>query len=253
MAKLPWFKFYVSDWMGSSRVRRLSGDQMAAYLWLLCEQWERGSLPFDVTMVTPGIPKGIPDAAIAYVLTQFFPPDPDTNLRRNPRLAQLRDLQEEKYERLADAAAHARAAKSKPSSKVSSNPQTQIQNQIQKEDVDADTRLPAMVWNAGLPYFTNPKTRAARVGEVEMLLAGMRGARVTAEAVARGLSDMLASDVKFTPIALKRWCERAGRLLEGEAGQRAAQGDSSVLGQPDANQSPSAWFDEDDAGNPHAD
>lgn len=94
--KLPWFPFYVKDWLGSPRIRRLSGDQMAAYLWLLCEQWEHGHLPFDVIQVSAGVPKGISETAIAYALVEFFPPDPDTNLRRNPRLEEIRQEQSAK-------------------------------------------------------------------------------------------------------------------------------------------------------------
>lgn len=91
--KLPWFPLYASDMMTDRRFRNLSGDQMAAYLWLLMEQWVEGDIPFDVIRVLPGMPKGIAEAAVAYVVEEFFPPDPDTNRRKNPKLAQIADQQ----------------------------------------------------------------------------------------------------------------------------------------------------------------
>jgi len=218
--------------MGSSRVRRLSGDQMAAYVWLLCEQWERGALPFDVTMVTPGVPKGISDTAVAYVLTEFFPPDPDTNLRRNPKLAALHDTELTKYEGKSKAAAHARAAKTKVSPKAKTNPQIQTQNQNQREDVG----VPPAILTAASGYLQDPKTRAARVGLLRSFVQGMTDRPVPEPVLLRALSDMAVAGADFRPVVLKTWCDRAQKLLEGEAGRRAAEGQSSILGHPDANQ-----------------
>lgn len=252
MAKLPWFKFYAQDWTGSGRVRGLSGDQMAAYVWLLCEQWVYGHLPFDVTQVTPKIPKGISDTAVAFVLTQFFPPDPDTNLRRNPKLAEQQELLEAKQRAKSAAAGKAREAKARKyrerkqlptsvSSPVSSG--RSQKTEAKKTDVDADTRIPHSLWLAGLPYFQDPKTRTARVGEVQMLLEGMRGSKLSPQAVERGLADMVVTGAQFTPVAVKRFAERAVKLLDGENAQQAVRealaGGSSVSSQPDANQAPS--------------
>jgi len=45
MSDLPWFPFYVSRFLGSRRVRRMSTEQIGIYLLLLCEQWEGGAIP----------------------------------------------------------------------------------------------------------------------------------------------------------------------------------------------------------------
>ena len=45
MTDLPWFPFYVSKFLGSRRVRRMSTEQVGIYVLLLCEQWEGGAIP----------------------------------------------------------------------------------------------------------------------------------------------------------------------------------------------------------------
>ena len=43
--KSPAFQFYVRDWLLSRAVQKMSGDQVKAYLFLLCESWlEEGDL-----------------------------------------------------------------------------------------------------------------------------------------------------------------------------------------------------------------
>lgn len=92
--KLPWFPLYACDFINSPRVSKLTNEQRGIYFWLLCRQWMDGSLPFDIHEVYHLFPIGSESPAIAYVLTTFFPPDPDTNLRRNPRLEEIRLEQE---------------------------------------------------------------------------------------------------------------------------------------------------------------
>ena len=48
--KAPAFSFYVRDWMCSRKVTSMSGDQVKAYVYLLCEAWlqePRATLPTD--------------------------------------------------------------------------------------------------------------------------------------------------------------------------------------------------------------
>ena len=50
MAKSPAFQFYVRDWICSRKVACMTGDQVKAYLYLLCEAWlqePRATLPND--------------------------------------------------------------------------------------------------------------------------------------------------------------------------------------------------------------
>lgn len=44
---LPWMKFYPSDFMGSQKVRSMTGQQRGIYISLMCECWEAGSIPDD--------------------------------------------------------------------------------------------------------------------------------------------------------------------------------------------------------------
>lgn len=110
--KLPWFKFFVQDYITDKRVLRLNNEQRGIYVWLLCRQWQDGSLPYDVHEVYPLLPPGSESPAVAYILTEFFPADPDTNARRNPKLAEQQDkMQSIQAVREANLTA-ARAAKS---------------------------------------------------------------------------------------------------------------------------------------------
>lgn len=47
MADLPWFKFYVRDWMDSDSVGAMSDAAVVCYMQLLCRQWVNGSVPAD--------------------------------------------------------------------------------------------------------------------------------------------------------------------------------------------------------------
>ena len=221
--KLAWFPFYAGAWLGSNRVRRLSGDQMAAYVWLLCEQWEHGHLPFDVTMVTPGVPKGISDAAVAFVLTAFFPPDPDTNLRMNPRLQDIRERQLTAYEGKTRGLAKAREVKRGLSQQTCELVSQQTEPPLRLLSFSKLEGIPANVENAAGGYLTDPRTRAARAGGLRSLLQGMTGKPLPPEVVARGLEDMHSAGVEWRPVVLRTWCERAAKEIQGEAGRRAAQ------------------------------
>lgn len=48
--KAPAFQFYVRDWLNSRKVQKMNGDEVKAYMYLLCESWleePRASLPID--------------------------------------------------------------------------------------------------------------------------------------------------------------------------------------------------------------
>jgi uncharacterized protein YdaU (DUF1376 family) len=48
--KDPAFLFYVRDWLCSSTVSRMTGDQVKAYVYLLCAAWledDQATLPAD--------------------------------------------------------------------------------------------------------------------------------------------------------------------------------------------------------------
>ena len=47
MKKLPYFKFYPSDFMGSGKVQMMSPAERGIYISLLCHSWQEGPLPDD--------------------------------------------------------------------------------------------------------------------------------------------------------------------------------------------------------------
>lgn len=145
--KLPWFKFYAQDWLTDPRVLRLSNEQRGVYLWLLCRQWHDGSLPYDVHDVYPLLPPGSESPSVVYVLTTFFPPDPDTNERRNTRLAEQQEERASAYESRVKSAGNARKARSRKSlqDNAVSGDQTgdQGKNQNQKVELESENNQQA--------------------------------------------------------------------------------------------------------------
>lgn len=45
--KLPWFPFYVRDFLDSRKVRRMKAEEVGIYFLFLCEQWTGGPIPDD--------------------------------------------------------------------------------------------------------------------------------------------------------------------------------------------------------------
>ena len=105
--------------------------------------------------------------------------------------------------------------------------------------------LPAELVAVAAPYLADPKTRVARVAFLNSLLTGMTVKPLPLEAVIRGIEDMAVAGADFRPVVVRTWCERAVKLIEGEAGRRAAEESSAVLGHPDANQAPSGWAEDE--------
>lgn len=236
--KLAWFPLYAKDLMSDRRFRNLSGQQMGAYLWLMMEQWVEGHLPFDIIEVLPGVPKGIDEAAVAYVLQTFFPPDPDTNLRCNPKLAAIRERQLAAYESRVGAATGARKSKRDngvSSDQLSHQPSDQLSDQASDHVGDqretlyiynlslGKQQLPQTVISAAEPYLRDPKTRPARMGSLRSLLQGMTGHPVPEAVLVRAVEDMAVTGVDFRPVVLRRFVDRAGKLLAEEAGRRAVE------------------------------
>lgn len=47
MPALPYVPFYCSDWLGDTRVRRMTLEERGAYFDLLCHAWDAGTIPAD--------------------------------------------------------------------------------------------------------------------------------------------------------------------------------------------------------------
>lgn len=139
---------------------------------------------------------------------------------------------------------------------MSPTPDTRVtHNEYKNEDKD-EAGVPPAVLVAGNQYFNNHQTRASRLGLLRGMLQGMTDRAVPEAVMVRALEDMvIAGEEKapFTRNVVKGFVRKAEEKLQGEAARRLAEESIAALRQPDANQSPSAWFDEDEAGNPRAD
>lgn len=49
--KLPWFKFYPADFMGSGKVQMMGPAERGIYISLLCWSWQEGPIPDDPKIV----------------------------------------------------------------------------------------------------------------------------------------------------------------------------------------------------------
>lgn len=117
-------------------------------------------------------------------------------------------------------------------------------------DRRADHGVPLEILDLDTPYFSDTKTRTARMGAVRGMLQGITDHPVPVAVITRAIREMAVAGADFRPVVLKTWCERAAKEFEKEAGAKAAQetlkGQSSVVGQPHANGGHSGGFSEDE-------
>jgi hypothetical protein len=91
---LDYFRFFPLKHLTDVRVLRMSHAEYHAFMMCLARQWVDGALPYEVDDLIPILPSNVDKRAVTRVVLQFFPPDPDTNLRRNP------DLEEDRIDTL---------------------------------------------------------------------------------------------------------------------------------------------------------
>lgn len=100
MARMPWFPFYPSDFLGAERVQLMTNEQVGMYVKLLCHQWMEGSIPEKSSNAIAVLRLGWGDASemedFKEVVSTCFVPHPTENGRLiNRRLEQIRTEQEE--------------------------------------------------------------------------------------------------------------------------------------------------------------
>lgn len=88
---LPWLKHFYLDWWKSPDVLRMSPAERDAYRWLLDYQFEHEHLPYASAELVALMPRTMDHEAADRVLVAKFPPDPDTNQRRNGRMQEVRE------------------------------------------------------------------------------------------------------------------------------------------------------------------
>jgi uncharacterized protein YdaU (DUF1376 family) len=73
--RLPWFPFYVDDFLLDERVRAMSLAEVGAYVKLLCWQWREGSIPAEIHLLKPGLSPAsgeLPEANLVAILRACF-------------------------------------------------------------------------------------------------------------------------------------------------------------------------------------
>lgn len=60
MSTIPWFPFYVDDWLGSARVRLMGAAARDLYLDCLCRQWKDGAIPADLRALAVVLGRPLP-------------------------------------------------------------------------------------------------------------------------------------------------------------------------------------------------
>lgn len=231
--RLPWMPLYVRDLLASTRFKNLSGDQMAAYLWFLMIQWEDESLPFDILEMSNSLPRGIHDSAYAYALTTFFPPDPDTNRRRNPKLAAIREEQVALLlkKRAQTAAATAAREVRHVTNDVTSNVTTNVtsgkgrgRNNVNEVPTTATTGLSVQVETALEPYLRSHRYPGAARASVRGLLNPESSPSYPEAVVVQALTEMAAEGRPFKATTLAAWCANLT--------QQAREGPPAPRGRP---------------------
>ena len=83
--------------------------------------------------------------------------------------------------------------------------------------------LPERVRVVAQDYLRDPRTQMARERFLVGLLEGLTTQPIAEAALIRGIEDMAVAGADFRPVVVRIWCERAQKLLDGEAGARAAR------------------------------
>lgn len=108
--RLPWFPFFVSDWMLDPVVQSMSLATQGAYLKLLCIAWWSDGIPADHDTIRTLIGAG-GDEALTPALLSCWEPHPDRpGFLHNRRLSTLATDQAEKHAKRREAGKRGRQA-----------------------------------------------------------------------------------------------------------------------------------------------
>ena len=95
---LPWFPFYVRDWLLDEKVLGMTFAERGVYLHLLCLQWLEGSIATPVATLKRALGLASTtlgdDPDLEAILVSCFPAHPTIkNRRANPRLLKVQEQQ----------------------------------------------------------------------------------------------------------------------------------------------------------------
>ena len=215
MTALPWFPFWVDDFLASPKVRVMSMEEVGIYVMLLCEQHQNGVVKWPCERKANALRTD--NERIAYVLQECF--EEVKNGWVNPRLRMIHREQSEKSAK-ARKAAQARWNKASDADALpthSGRNANQNQSQIQNQNRDAEKRTHE------LDDFTLAKIRG---------LYGWQGAEGTDPILTKASDDPSTRD-RYLTIAIDRLTtegrEYQGRffrrILEDVVKEQADDGD----------------------------
>lgn len=140
---MPWFPFWVDDFLASPKVRSMTMEEVGVYMMLLCEQWQNGFVAWPSERKANAL-QTHPDR-IEYVLGECFQKGPEG--WENHRLRQIKSEQTAKSEK-AKRSAEARWGADKNANALQTQSgrnanQNQNQNQKKKEKRKRKRAIPS--------------------------------------------------------------------------------------------------------------
>lgn len=176
MSNMPWFPFYVDDFMASPKVARMSMEEVGVYLLLLCQQHQEGAVEWPCERI-PNALRGH-EKSVEYVLSECF--KKGQKGWQNERLSRIHAEQDARSEK-ARMAANARWNKDSDANADADAMQTQCernanhnQNHNQKEETDTSKPIPVSdMWEAWVEVLggegRRPKLTAKRRQALKLL------------------------------------------------------------------------------------
>ena len=143
---LPWFPFWVSDFLASRSVRTMDPEQVGIYVLLLCHQWDGGPLPDDLNTLSM-LCHGAETNAVRTVLERCFVSVDD--LFVNERLEEVRKEQIEKRKqkvRAGMASGRARRKRNSTNKKEqrSNSVRTEYERVLNESESESESELPTV-------------------------------------------------------------------------------------------------------------
>lgn len=138
---LPWFPFWVRDFLTSRTVAAMSMEEVGVYIMLLCQQWEDGPIPNDPDSIARII-RADPNV-VRTTLERCFNVVQDR--WQNDRLEKVREEQQEKAEKYSRAGrASGRARRNNKArndlERRSNDVRTSLEHPSNNTDTDTDKR-----------------------------------------------------------------------------------------------------------------
>lgn len=91
MSKMPFFQFWVDDWIGSSRIRQMPLSARGAYIDLLGHQWQCGQIPDDLATMARMVGATPDEMREAWKYLEDHFPETTPGFRENEKLAEIRE------------------------------------------------------------------------------------------------------------------------------------------------------------------